>query len=97
MSKQDKSNERFLGFSDENVLREEIAKNQVQNAKIDHAWVRMIGDKITLIQVIKLLAYIRHAINERRPIEFKVKIGEKIADGQFSFDVNKLEVPDCIT
>lgn len=88
---------RFLGFSDENVLREEIAKNQAQNANLASAEVRLIGDKITLVQVVKLLSYVRHALNERRPVEFKVKVGYEIADGQLAFDVNKLEVPDCIT
>lgn len=91
-----KSN-RNLGFSDDAQLQEEIAKNQVQNMRLGNAQIKLLGDKLTLVQVVKLLAYVRHAVNSHQEVELKVKIGSHIADGQLMFDVNGFEVPDCIT
>lgn len=59
--------------------------------------VRLIGDKYTICQVIELLAYIRHAIKNDMQCEINLKIGHKIAGGQFMFDVNQLEIPDYKT
>lgn len=49
MSRSAGESKRFLGFSDESILQEEIAKNQAQNANLASAEVRLIGDKITLV------------------------------------------------
>lgn len=74
------------------------AENTTQfNQNLTNSLIRVIGDKYTVCQVVQLLAYIRHAIKEDKPTEIKLKIGTKIAGGQFLFDVNQLEVPDYIT
>lgn len=57
----------------------------------------MIGDQSTLCQIVLLLSYIRHAIRNNMQTNINVKIGQKIANGKFLFDVNGLEIPDMIT
>lgn len=86
-----------LGLSDINELNAEIKKNQLQNLRIGNSELRLIGDKMILVQIIKLLAYIRYAVKNNLKTEIKVKIGEKIANGQFMFDVNQSEISDLIT
>lgn len=58
--------------------------------------IKMIGDNTTLCQVVLLLSYIRHAIKNNINTDINVKIGKKIANGKFLFDVNGLEIPDMI-
>lgn len=59
--------------------------------------VTLIGDKPTICQVVQLLAYIRHAIQNNMKTQINVKIGHKIANGTFMFAVNGLEIPDYRT
>ena len=59
--------------------------------------IRIIGDKRPIIEVVKLMAYIRHAIRNNLKCEIKVKLGHNIANTPFMFDVNGLEVQDFIT
>lgn len=42
--------------------------------------IRMIGDKTVVRQVIKLLSYIRHAINNNMDMDINVKIGKHVAN-----------------
>ena len=58
--------------------------------------VKMIGNFDTICQIVNLLAYIRHAIKNNEQREIKVKIGSKVSDGKFMFDVNGLEISDKI-
>ena len=81
----------------EQSLEQQMRENQLQNIKIGNSEVRMIGDKIVLVQVIKLLAYIRHALQNNLKTSIDVKIGEKIANVDFKFDVNQLPIDDLIT
>lgn len=64
--------------------------------RIGNSEVKMIGDKMILIQVVKLLAYIRYAIENNLKTELTVKFGEKIANGEFKFDVNGLPIGDLV-
>ena len=67
---------------------------QILSRNIEEANVKMIGDLSTLNQVIQLLAYIRHAVNENTEDEIKVTIGKNISSSQFLFSVNNMEIPD---
>lgn len=67
---------------------------QILLRNIEEANVKMIGDLSTLNQVIQLLAYIRHAVNENTEDEIKVTIGKNISGSQFLFSVNNMEIPD---
>lgn len=67
------------------------------NPNLVETHIKMIGDYSTNRQIIELLAYIRHAIKNNLQTDIKVKIGANIANGQFAFDVNGLEISDYIT
>lgn len=79
------------------TLEQQMHENRLQNLKVGNSELRMIGDKIVLIQVVKLLAYIRHALQNNLKTSINVKIGEKIANVDFKFDVNQLPIDDLIT
>lgn len=87
----------YRGLSDDELLKAEIKKNQMQNFRLGHSDIRIIGDKVLLIQIVKLLAYIRYAIKNNIKTDINVKIGEKIANTNFAFSVNDQEVEDLIT
>ena len=94
--KKEKVEKKDLGLSDPHELEMEIQRNQMQNLRIGNSEVKMIGDKMILIQVVKLLAYIRYAVQNNLKTELVVKFGEKIANGEFKFDVNGLPIGDLI-
>jgi len=60
---------------EDELLQKQMRENQIKNFKIGNSEVRLIGDKIVLVQVIKLLAYIRHAIQNDMKTSIDVKIG----------------------
>ncbi len=78
-------------------LQEQIQNNLNSNNMTSNSIIRMIGDKMTLVQVIKLLAYIRHSIKNNKPCDILVHVGKNVQDGKFMFDVNQFEVKDLIT
>lgn len=84
-----------------NIVQEEqpkdLSKESMFRRNVVDSDVRLIGDKMTICQVVQLLAYIRHAIKNNLQTEIKVKIGGKIANSDFMFAVNGLEIPDYIT
>lgn len=59
--------------------------------------IRIIGNKRPITQVVQLLAYIRHAIKYNIQTDIKISIGKNVANTNFLFDVNGLEIPDLIT
>ncbi len=59
--------------------------------------VIFVGDKTTICQVVQLLAYIRHAIQNNMKTDIKVKIGYNITNSDFMFSVNGLQIPDFRT
>ena len=78
-------------------IDQQMRDNQLQNFKIGNSEIRIIGDKTVLIQVVKLLAYIRHAVQNNLKTTIKVNIGQYISNVDFKFDVNQLPVDDLIT
>lgn len=88
---------KFTVEEEEELLQKQMRENQIKNFKIGNSEVRLIGDKIILVQVIKLLAYIRHAIQNGMKTSIDVKIGQRIANAEFTFDVNQLPIDDLIT
>ena len=88
---------KFTAEEEEELLQKQMRENQIKNFKIGNSEVRLIGDKIILVQVIKLLAYIRHAIQNGMKTNIDVKIGQRIANAEFTFDVNQLPIDDLIT
>lgn len=58
--------------------------------------LRMIGDKSTIAEVVRLVAYIRHAVMNNLNKTIVVNIGENVVNTKFLFDVNSLEVQDYI-
>lgn len=58
--------------------------------------LRMIGDKSTIAEVVRLVAYIRHAVMNNLNKTIVVNIGENVVNTKFLFDVNGLEVQDYI-
>lgn len=79
------------------VQPKDLSKESMFRRDVADSDIRLIGDKMTICQVVQLLAYIRHAIKNNLQTEIKVKIGSKIANSDFMFAVNGLEIPDYIT
>lgn len=67
------------------------------NQNLNDTNIHVFGDNMLICQVVQLLAYIRHAIKNNLQTEIKVKVGNNIANSQFAFDVNGLEIKDYIT
>lgn len=84
------------GFSDEKLLDIETKKNQMQNLRLGSSQVDIFGDKLVMIQLVKLLAYIRNAIKSGQKKEITLKIGEKLANAEFNFTVNDQSIDDLI-
>jgi len=75
--------------------------NNVQTGKRNYsqhfeADIRMFGDKTTLTQIVLLLAYLRHHIQNKIPGEIKVSVGKHLETEAFTFSVNDQEVPQVI-
>ena len=83
-------------IDEDKLLQQQMLENQIKNFKIGNSEVRMIGDKIVLVQIIKLLAYIRNAIQSNTKTTISVKVGQRIANAQFTFYVNQLPIDDLI-
>lgn len=75
---------------------EKLSNNNVNN-KLVETNIKIIGDKTIICQIVQLLAYIRHSLKNNNKDTIKVNIGNTIANSQFMFDVNGLEIPDFIT
>lgn len=71
--------------------------SQVYDPNITDSQIKIIGDFTTICQIVKLLAYIRYAINNNEQTEFTVNIGKKLVNRKLMFDVNGSEVPDIIS
>lgn len=89
-------NEEVKKEVNEEVNEEQIIQSPFKKDIVDSD-VTLIGDKSTICQVVQLLAYIRHAIQNNFQTEIKLKVGYKIANGTFMFAVNGLEIPDYRT
>jgi hypothetical protein len=81
---------------DKSLVSREMSNEQFNPNLVD-TQIKIIGDRRPVNQVIKLLAYIRHAIKNNLQTEIKVKIGHNVVNSDFLFDVNNFEIPDLIT
>ena len=59
--------------------------------------VRLVGDKTVIAQVVQLLSYIRHAVQNNMKTKIEVDIPCTVANVQFMMDVNGMVVPDLVT
>ena len=69
--------------------------NYNNNIKIVN--LRLMGDKTLLAQTIQLLAYIRHAIRNNLNTNINVQLKNTVANLDFMFDANGMQVPDLVT
>lgn len=67
------------------------------NNNIKQVDLRLMGDKTLIAQTIQLLAYIRHAIRNNLKIDIKISIRNTVANLDFMFDANGMQVPDLVT
>ena len=67
------------------------------NNNLKQVDLRLMGDKTIIAQTIQLLAYIRHAIRNNLKTNIKVSIENTVANLDFMFDANGMQVPDLVT
>jgi hypothetical protein len=67
------------------------------NNNLKQVDLRLFGDKTIIAQTIQLLSYIRHAIRNNLKIDMQLSIGNTIANPDFMFDANGIQVPDLVT
>lgn len=53
----------------------------------------MLGDRSTILDVVLLLQYVRHAVMTGQPTDINVRIGHNVGGKKFDFTVNE-ELPD---
>lgn len=70
---------------------------EVSKDKLVESHIKVIGDKSTVCQLTMLLAYIRHAIQNKEQKTIAVKIGSKVNSDFFGFQVNDQEIRDYLT
>lgn len=56
--------------------------------------VRFVGNMSTISSIVKLLAYIRHAVKNNLTTDLTVSIGKHIVNTELAFDVNNQEISD---
>lgn len=67
------------------------------NNNIKQVDLRLMGDKTAIAQTIQLLSYIRHAIRNNLKTDITVSIKNTVANLNFMFDANGMQVPDLVT
>lgn len=70
---------------------------QFQENDLLEANIRMIGDATTIADIVKLIAYIRHAIQNKEQATITVDIGKNVNSDFFGFQVNQSEIRDYLT
>ena len=66
------------------------------NSSLVETTVKLIGNKTVIAEVVQLLSYIRHALRNNAKTDINVKIGTTVANVDFMFDVNGMQVPDLV-
>lgn len=69
---------------------------KVNQSKLVESFIKIIGDKSTVCEVIQLLAYIRYAIQNKQQTKIEVNVGSKVNSDFFDFQVNQQEIKDYI-
>lgn len=59
--------------------------------------ISFLGNKYTIIQIVTLLSYIRHAIKNNQKCSINVNIGNNVNDREFEFLINGAVCDDLIT
>ena len=69
---------------------------EVVNKNLVETHVRLLGDCQTISQIIQLLAYIRHIIQNNEQQVIVVKCGRNVINTPLAMDVNSQEVKDYV-
>lgn len=56
--------------------------------------IKLIGDKAPITQIIILLAYIRHYLQNHESGDIKISVGKNMKSGFFAMQVNGQEIPE---
>ena len=78
----------------EELMRSEQFSKSMNRRETD---LTFFGDRATIVNVVTLLSYIRHAVKNNEDAEISVKIGKTRGDAEFEFTVNNTKTGDLIT
>lgn len=67
---------------------------KVPASNVVETHVRFVGNMSTISSIVKLLAYIRHAVKNNLTTDLTVSIGKHIVNTELAFDVNNQEISD---
>ena len=56
--------------------------------------ITLFGGKMTVVEIVTLLAYIRNAINSNRHVTINLEIGKNVDNDVFNFTVNGEQIDD---
>lgn len=73
---------------------EEPKEIKVPAANVVETHVRFVGNMSTISSIVKLLAYIRHAVKNNLNTDLTVHIGKNVVNTELAFDVNNQEISD---
>ncbi len=73
---------------------EEPKEVKVPTSNVVETHVRFVGNMSTISSIVKLLAYIRHAVKNNLTTDLTVSIGKHIVNTELAFDVNNQEISD---
>lgn len=75
----------------------ELSEKYTKSLNSRETDLTFFGDKTTIVNIITLLSYIRHAIQNHEDAEIKVNLGKTRDDAEFEFTVNNMKATDLIT
>ena len=67
---------------------EEPKEIKVPATNVVETHVRFVGNMSTISSIVKLLAYIRHAVKNNLNTDLTVHIGKNVVNTELAFDVN---------
>ena len=73
---------------------EEPKEVKVPTSNVVETHIRFVGNMSTISSIVKLLAYIRHAVKNNLTTDLTVSIGKHIVNTELAFDVNNQEISD---
>lgn len=73
---------------------EEPKEIKVPATNVVETHVRFVGNMSTISSIVKLLAYIRHAVKNNLNTDLTVHIGKNVVNTELAFDVNNQEISD---
>ena len=81
----------------ENIQFNSQAELDSYNNNLVDTNVHLMGDKTVVAQIIQLLAYIRHAVQNNMKTKIEVDLNNTVANVPLMMDVNGMQVPDLVT